>query len=64
MVKWYSVPGYVAPHFKYYGSQVHEIQESGFDLRTCTGKIKTELLVEVGSEAEQEAIKLGGIKLN
>lgn len=64
MVKWYSVPGYVIPHFMNYGTQVHEAQETGFDLLSCTGKIKTELLVEVGSEAEAEAIKLGGILLN
>lgn len=64
MNKWYSVPGCVTPHFVDYGTQVHEIQETGFDLLNCKGKIKTELLVEVGSEAEAEAIKLGGVRMN
>lgn len=60
MNKWYHIPGTMQFRMQNFGSQVKEIVA---DIESSNG-YSTEVLLEVGSEAEAEAIKLGGVKLN
>ncbi len=58
---WYDLKGTMQFHMVNYGFQVKEILP---DIQDATGKYHTQVLVEEGSEAEREAIRLGGTRLN
>lgn len=59
--KWYDIKGTMQFRMQNFGFQVKEIVS---DIKDSSGSYHTEVLVEKGSEAEREAIKLGGVRIN